>query len=184
MSDTRSRILGIAEEMVRAGGYNGFSFREIALAVGIKSASVHHHFPTKEALTLEVARHYHENFFSALGEPAPEGSRPGNQIELYIDVFRKSFETSGRACLCGVLSNEAEQLPETLKEVVMTFVRANISWLEQALRPSPGDKSVRGRAELIYCAMEGAMGVSSLEKDFNWLDTVSSALRKAVLEPE
>ncbi|WP_157628311.1 helix-turn-helix domain-containing protein, partial [Ensifer sp. BR816] len=43
-----------AEERIRRAGYSGFSFREIAADVGVKSASVHYHFPTKERLAAAV----------------------------------------------------------------------------------------------------------------------------------
>jgi TetR/AcrR family transcriptional repressor of nem operon len=181
MSVTRSRILSAAEEMVRSGGYNGFSFRDIASSVGIKSASVHHHFPTKEALTLEVARQYQEKFFGALGEPAPAGSDSTAQLNHYCEVFRRAFESSGRACLCGVLSNEAEQLPDSVREVIIDFVRANISWLEKALELNSENGLARERAELVYCALEGAMGVASLQQDHNWIDRVSQTVCNAAL---
>ncbi|MEO0510938.1 MAG: TetR/AcrR family transcriptional regulator [Verrucomicrobiota bacterium] len=176
MPDTRSKILDTAEAMVRAGGYNGFSFREIASLVGIKSASVHHHFPTKEALTLEVARRYHENFFAALGAPRPAGHDPEAQLGLYCQVFKEAFQISNRACLCGVLASEAEQLPNSVKDAVVAFVEANIAWLEQALEKSPNDTKSRKRAELVYTALEGAMGVASLQQDHKWIDRVSEAV--------
>lgn len=34
-------------KMMQTRGYNGLSFRELAKEVGIKSASIHYHFPTK-----------------------------------------------------------------------------------------------------------------------------------------
>ena len=57
MEKKEQAILKITEEMVRRGGYNGFSFREIAKQVGIKSSSVHYHFPTKEDLGVAVAKY-------------------------------------------------------------------------------------------------------------------------------
>src|SRR3712207_8206920 len=46
---TAERIMDAAERRIRAAGYGGFSFRELAAEVGVKSASVHHHFPTKRS---------------------------------------------------------------------------------------------------------------------------------------
>ena len=60
MADRRSAILDVAERRIRAHGYNGFSFREIADEIGIKSASVHYHFPTKADLAAAVAKRYRE----------------------------------------------------------------------------------------------------------------------------
>src|SRR6478752_8675700 len=38
--------MDLAESHMRVAGYAGFSFRDLAAEIGIKSASVHHHFPT------------------------------------------------------------------------------------------------------------------------------------------
>ncbi len=54
----KEAILNAAENKARLGGYNNFSFRELANEVGIKSASVHYHFPTKADLGAELVKRY------------------------------------------------------------------------------------------------------------------------------
>ena len=44
---TSDDILGCARTLIIAGGYNGFSYADVAAVVGIRKASIHHHFPTK-----------------------------------------------------------------------------------------------------------------------------------------
>ncbi len=44
MSGMAERLMDLAEAHIRDRGYGGFSFRDLAAEVGIKSASVHHHF--------------------------------------------------------------------------------------------------------------------------------------------
>jgi TetR/AcrR family transcriptional repressor of nem operon len=61
-SEKASEIMDAAERRIRTSGYNGFSFRQIAADVGVKSSSVHHHFPTKPALAAAVARRYTDRF--------------------------------------------------------------------------------------------------------------------------
>jgi AcrR family transcriptional regulator len=58
MSDMKTEIMDAAERRMQAGGFGGFSFREIAADVGIKSSSVHYHFPTKEDLAAAVIRRW------------------------------------------------------------------------------------------------------------------------------
>ena len=58
MSDVNTAILDAAEARMRLGGFNGFSFRGIAADVGVKSSSVHYHFPTKETLAAAVIHRY------------------------------------------------------------------------------------------------------------------------------
>ena len=62
MSEKKDQIIQSATRMIRHGGYNSFSFREIADEVGIKSSSVHHYFRRKEDLAAVVARHYSDAF--------------------------------------------------------------------------------------------------------------------------
>jgi len=177
MIDTRTRILGTAERMVRAGGYNAFSFREIASEVGIKSASVHHHFRTKEDLAREIAEDYSERFFEALGDPVVDGGSPKKQLVRYCELFRKAFATHGNACLCGVLSNESAEIPESVRVRISDFVDANIKWLEAAL----GNGGTSENAQLVYSSIEGAMGVAVLKKDPAWIEKVGKAVCKAVV---
>ncbi len=56
ISDVKTAIMDAAERRMQLGGFGGFSFREIAADVGIKSSSVHYHFPTKEDLAAAVIR--------------------------------------------------------------------------------------------------------------------------------
>ena len=43
-------ILEVGQELIQTVGYDGFSYRDIADRVGIKSASVHYYFPAKTDL--------------------------------------------------------------------------------------------------------------------------------------
>ena len=60
MTDVKIAIMDAAERRMQQGGFGGFSFREIAADVGIKSSSVHYHFPTKENLAAAVIRRWAE----------------------------------------------------------------------------------------------------------------------------
>ena len=50
MRDTRTELLIQAESLVRGRGWSGFSYADLAEAVGIRKASIHHHFRTKDDL--------------------------------------------------------------------------------------------------------------------------------------
>ncbi len=174
MTDTRTKIIDVAERMVRVGGYNGFSFREIAAEVDIKSSSVHYHFPNKEDLALAVANRYMQNILDALGDPAPVDATAEMQAGRYCQVFQHSFVESGSACLCGMLSSETALLPSSVKQVLIEFVDANVSWLEQGLGVPTSD------ARLIYTAMEGAMSTAALKQDVQWVASVSESVKRFV----
>jgi len=56
MTDTATRILDIAERQMRQHGYNAVSYRDIAAEMGIKSASLHYHFPKKADLGISLVK--------------------------------------------------------------------------------------------------------------------------------
>ena len=62
----RNNILDVAERRMRMSGYNAVSFRDIAGEIGIKSASLHYHFPKKADLGLALVERYSDNLRSAL----------------------------------------------------------------------------------------------------------------------
>src|SRR5512138_3656507 len=61
-TNTRLAILKRAERYLQSTGYASFSFRRIADDLGIRSASVHYHFASKEALGVELLQSYRHRF--------------------------------------------------------------------------------------------------------------------------
>ena len=74
MNATTRRLRDLAESHVREAGNGGFRLvSELAAEVGIKSASVHHDFPTKASMAAAVARCCGNRFFVAV-DRRPRGS--------------------------------------------------------------------------------------------------------------
>ena len=53
-TDTRDRVLQVAQALFAERGYRGASLRDIAKRIGIKAPSLLHHFPSKQQLYLAV----------------------------------------------------------------------------------------------------------------------------------
>src|SRR5260370_10442546 len=76
LSDVKTAIMDAAERRMQLGGFGGFSFREIAADVGIKSSSVHYHFPTKEDLAAAVIRRWAAETSEFIYEEPKKGPDP------------------------------------------------------------------------------------------------------------
>ena len=74
VSSTADEILRCARSLIIGGGYNGFSYADISGVVGIRKASIHHHFPSKIDLVRAVLQRHDEE--AAAGEAASRGSSP------------------------------------------------------------------------------------------------------------
>ena len=175
MKETATQILDTAEAMMRDGGYHAFSFREIATKLSIKSASVHYHFTTKEALGNAVTQRYTDNFLAALGEPQTHS----DPIDHYIGLFRQSLEADGRACLCGILASESGRLPESMRDTLKEFNSKNLTWLEGALsnRQYWTNHHRQEMAHIAFSAMEGAMIFASLNQEADHMVRVGDSLK-------
>ena len=185
MTDQRKIIVDAAETMIRGGGYNGFSLEEVAEDLNMSMEDIQVHFPLKGDLALAVAIRYTFNFLTALGDPTPADKSPEDQLRHYCNVFHKAFEDSGQACLCGVLSKDAEAMPAKVRNAVVDFVGANIDWLTRALAGGQSDQSFedyKDSAQWIYCSLQGAMTAAALTGDKSWIESASKAALERLFE--
>lgn len=141
-------IMGAAERRIRAHGDSGFSFREIAGDAGMKSASVHHHFPTKIDLAAAVLI---------------EEDEGAGRIEAWRRVFRRSLRKDGLMCLCGILAVEGDALPEPVAAEARLFFERGVASIDASCEgggadASPtkdGDRTPTGLR--VLAQLEGAM---------------------------
>lgn len=97
-TDTRQTIMNAARAMVQYRGYNALSFREIAKEVGVKSASIHYHFPTKGNLATALARQYTDDQAAYLAGVRAASQDQRSRIKGFTDFFaRRCCETTGCA---------------------------------------------------------------------------------------
>ncbi len=162
VSEGAERILDAAEAMIRTQGFNGFSFREIAEAVGVKSSSVHYHFPTKADLGTAVTRRYTERFLAALGDPETAPEDANAVIEAFRRLNRKALVDDRKMCLCGMLGAEVADLPKDVATETAAFFERSVEWLTAALSRSTWGESappetIRRTALKTIATCEGAM---------------------------
>jgi TetR/AcrR family transcriptional repressor of nem operon len=169
MSDTAERLMDLAEKHISDAGYNGFSFRDLASEVGIKSSSVHHHFPTKTALTVAVMHRYTDNVLAAVAEATAGGA---NVVAAYLQVFRNVLQTTGRMCMGGALGAETGGLPPEVAQAARDFfTRVTDDIAERLDGPDP-----RARALQIFATLEGAMILARGLCDASVFDRATAAL--------
>lgn len=184
-SNSREQILAAATRVAGAHGYGGLNFRDIAAEVGIKAASVYHHFPSKADLGAEVAKRYGEQFSAMLAARLAASGDPIVCLREYPDTFRSALQNDNRMCLCSFMAAEYDDLPDTVKKEVQTFADVNISWLAKVLiaagRVAKEESEERARA--IYAAIAGAQLMARSRSDITIYDSVVRNYRQAGLLP-
>jgi TetR/AcrR family transcriptional repressor of nem operon len=83
--DTSRKLLQRAQILLQTKGFNALSFQELADAIGIRKASVYHHFSTKQDLAVAAIRDYAQRFEEwARGV---EGKSPTERLESYFEML-------------------------------------------------------------------------------------------------
>jgi TetR/AcrR family transcriptional repressor of nem operon len=172
VSGTATRLMDFAEAHIRERGYTGFSFRSLAAEAGIKSASVHHHFPTKAKMAAVVARRYGERFLAAVVAKPNESAE--DAISVYRSAFRAAFERDGRMCLCGVLGAEASVLAPEVTVEVQSFFRSCVEDLARRI----GGPAATSEAFHVMATLEGGMMLARAYGDIDAFDQAASILTR------
>jgi TetR/AcrR family transcriptional repressor of nem operon len=185
---TSERVLDIAEELVQTRGLNAFSYADIARRLGIRKASVHHHFPTKSALGVALVARYRRAFLDALHSIEAKTKRASERLERYTALYG-SVLRKGRMCMCGMLAADVATLPRPMRESVASFFVENEGWVAKVLSEGRrrGQIDFEGTpasmASFFVSSLEGAMLVARGAGNADAFDGVVSLLLARVRPP-
>jgi len=153
--DIKTAILDAAEHRMRVGGYGGFSFRELADHLGIKSSSVHYHFPTKEALTVAVVQRWSNHTAEVIDREIKKDPDP---VRAWTKALRGTVFSEAHMCPCTVLGASSYDLPVQVAEEVRRFFKMCIGkMMDQGL--------ARAKATELISTLTGAMLIASALRD-------------------
>jgi TetR/AcrR family transcriptional regulator, transcriptional repressor for nem operon len=164
-NDTRGAILDIAERLVQARGFNGFSYAHIAAELGITKAALHYHFAGKAELGEALINRYADRFAHALAGIDAEKSSAFDRLAAYTQLYLAVLMEQ-RMCLCGMLAAEYQTLPERMRGAVVAFFDSNNAWLVRLLEEGRSRATIRfqgeatAAAQMIVGTLEGAMLVA------------------------
>jgi len=171
-----SQILDVAEGIVRSRGYNAFSYADVASIVGLSKASLHHHFPTKADLGLELVTRFEENVLDALAEIDNSDADNVTKLREYAAIFEVSL-LENKMCLCGMLAAEHETLSDEMQNAISVFFERNEAWVAGVLEKgkASGELEFSGtaldQAQLFIASLQGALQIA---KSMNSLQRIKS----------
>ncbi|KAA1184727.1 TetR/AcrR family transcriptional regulator [Rhizobium tropici] len=161
---TSDEILASARTLIMGGGYNGFSYADIADVVGIRKASIHHHFPSKADLVRTLVIRYRED--AELGVAALQSNvqNPLELLKTYAGHWSKCIEDASRPfCVCALLASELPALPAEVAAEVKAFFRFISTWLTSVMERGANDGTLKlssepsVEAEIFMASVHGAM---------------------------
>jgi len=164
LSTTADDILHCARSLIIAGGYNGFSHADISRVIGIRKASIHHHFPTKLDLVRTLVSRYRDEAAEGIAMLQREIPEPPGQLRAYADFWERCIaDATAPFCVCALLASQIPVLPEPIVLEVRAHFRTLSAWLTSVLARGARDgvfvltREARAEAEIIMATVHGAM---------------------------
>lgn len=153
---TKYKILEIADNLVSVNGLNAFSYKDISNMVGIKTSSIHYHFPAKTDLILALinrsSKAQHQLISSWNNSP------PLLQLEHFLDYYL-SLAKEKKMCIILAISSDIIGLDEKIKFELGKFYDSLKVWIMYILEEGLTlghikfeGKSEEKASEILHCA--------------------------------
>jgi TetR/AcrR family transcriptional repressor of nem operon len=152
---TREEILRVTRNLIQTRSYLGFSFQDVADQVGIRKASLYHHFRTKDALGVQVLREASYAF-----RRWTEAASANAEIKLsaYFDLYRWDLRAGAAMCPAGALAPGWDCIESDLRGAVLGLRDQQIRWLTGVFSADPRNRRRAGDlAAFVFAACQGAL---------------------------
>lgn len=163
-SPKAQEIIQRTNELLAVGGYNGFSYADIAELVEVRKASIHHHFPSKADLVkATVAQHRDatRRGLQALDQAYPDALE---RLVAYSRFWSECIEQSNPPiCICALLAAELPAVPAEVADEVKGHFDDLHAWIAATLEEGASKNTLRltdtptSEAATFVASIHGAM---------------------------
>lgn len=163
--EMKEQILTSAQRLAQQRGFNGFSYADIAAEVGIRKASLHHHFATKTDLALALIEGYSAALNTELARISALPVQVDEKLRAYMAIYHGTLEVD-RVCMGGMLASEALTLDASLLPGLQRFFAINTDWLAKVLTEGSSQQifalndKAESHAQLFLSALQGALMIA------------------------
>jgi TetR/AcrR family transcriptional regulator, transcriptional repressor for nem operon len=134
VNDTASKLVSEASRLIVSAGYNGFSYADLAERLGIRKASIHHHFPSKVDLVVAVVEQQRAAIQGQIDALESGTLDAMGQLLAYVDYWKRCIQDqSAPFCLAGVLAVELPGLPPAVGVAVQGHFNDLGTWLKRVM---------------------------------------------------
>lgn len=179
--NTRSALLDSAEKAARQRGFDAFSYADLSRDVGIRKASIHHHFPLKADLAFSMIERYAARFTETLTQIEMEHGTAAARLRAYHNVYQDALADGSQLCLCVSLSAGRDSLSDLVLEQLNQFHADSVVWLIDTYQLAISDASVsnvfdaEAEAYATLAMMEGAQLVARAATDMTLFNRATAA---------
>ncbi|HEX8859754.1 MAG TPA: helix-turn-helix domain-containing protein [Actinomycetes bacterium] len=159
---TRRHLLAVATEQFLAHGYACTSLSDLIRAAGLTKGAFYHHFPSKEALAVEVVRVRQAEEAAAVVQAAVGYDRAVDQLRAAVQTAsdlkdQDQGEATSMQRLCAELAADSELAPQIAK-ICDTWIDSAADLVARAQLQGDirADVDARQAAEMLVATFLGA----------------------------
>ncbi len=158
---TQEKIIALSNVLIQQRGFQGFSYADLENGIGIRKASIHHHFPSKTDLGLAYCDYKTAQFKQLQAElnQLPAGMQ---RLQGYLDAFSDCAEQGQMCGVYAMLSDSHLLLPE-LQLAIYRLAQLEQHLLQDILASGQASAEIRDAqsptelAMMVSAALKGAL---------------------------
>ena len=184
-NETVTQLLDAAQDLVRDRGYNAFSYKDLESSVGIRTASIHYHFPAKADLGRSLMERYRAELEDQLTEIDRKSRTATGKLKSFVGLYRAT-EKAGTVCLCGSMASDRETLPDPLRDAVADYLERSERWVAETIAEGvrAGEFEPAGKpadvAATLVAGLQGGLILARARAGRAVLDSVQRSLWAAL----
>ena len=185
--DRKEEILEVATELLQTRSFSSFSYADLSARLGISKASIHHHFPTKEAMARALVERFRESYRRLLGDLDRQHKDPWQRLETFFGGMCAMADSGSKICPMGCLRVEHNVIADSIRGELHQHHELGQRWLARLLEegrakgqmtfPSTPD----AQAILINAALQGALQNARAEGPGQFYTVIEQI--KAMMKP-
>jgi TetR/AcrR family transcriptional repressor of nem operon len=152
--------------------------RDIQDALGIKTASIHYHFKTKQDLAKAVFERYLVRYKLVLEKIEQDQEQAEARLDALANLFILTRDDD-KLCLCGMYASDYRSLDSELSFTLNRFVEINETWIEKVVQLgiNSGELSSQSNpkdiAKIYFSSLEGSTLLAQF-KDSSYIREVKT----------
>lgn len=194
---TRDRIKSVAAELFIVRGHDGFSFGDVAEAVDVTRANIHHHFGNKQNLMKELVRDIADDAATRIAHHWTNGHLGfAERFQLQLDdlrTFHRRFNPKpGDREIWSPVSRIRHDLASLGEEAETALTRINQTYeqcLDRAIRDAVENGDLRAEtpvpeiARLLRVSFLAAPPMTQDSGTFDEIEKLFDALDRTLIQP-
>ena len=180
----RDNIVAKAKDYLQRYGFSGFSFQDLANDIGLRKASLHYYFKSKEELGLVLIEEY-RNAFERWTQ-AMQNKNAREKLDGMFHIFVLMAKDGKKICPTGALTTELQKLPASMQKKLREFHEEQKQWLLQTLidgqREGIFNRSLAAGeyADLLLAIFQGGIQIARLRGNIDSMKDSYESLRKVL----